>query len=225
MDDDRDRGLNLFTASKQGEAGRSASIEDEYQDPVPTTKYMSTNHETGATFTCTAPAGSRHAKAMRELCANVQGASLQEGPERAYSQPRLMPTQTQPSSRSMAVYNAPKIGKAQSIQRVKNPHPPKLQLRPQSADGLPAPRNTSTTFRRVEGDHEIAFHRKSVQGEVYVSAPKGSDEAEAHERMVRAQLQGGQQRLQQRTQQAVLTTISGQKVNAVSRRPYWGWGS
>lgn len=222
MADNSDRSLNpSANVFRRGDPARSAPAGDAYQDPISRTTYLSKNHETGATFACTAPAGSRHAKAMRELCANVQGTSLQEPPPQAYNQPILMPAQTQPSDGSMAVYISPKIGRAQSIRKVKNPNPTKLQLRPQSAENISSSRNADMTFRRVEDDREIGFHSKSSQGEVYVAAPRGSDEAEAHERMVRAQ----QQRSQQRPQQRIMTTRSGQEVKVVSRRPFWGWGA
>jgi hypothetical protein len=218
MANNRDRSLGPFASVfRHGDPARSAPAGDAYQDPVSRTTYLSKNHETGATFTCTAPAGSRHANAVRELCANVQGTSLQEPPPQAYGQPILIPAQTQPSGGSMAVYTAPKIGRAQSIRKVKNPNPTKLQLRPQSAENISSSRNANMTFRRVEDDREIVFHSKSTQGEIYVAAPKGSDEAEAHERMVRAQ--------QQRAQQQIMTTRSGQEVKVVSRRPFWGWGA
>lgn len=221
MADNSNRSLNpSANVFRRGDPARSAPVGDAYQDPTSRTKYLSKNHETGATFTCSAPVGSKHAKAMRELCANVQGTSLQEPPPQAYSQPILMPAQTQPSDGSMAVYTSPKIGRAQSIRKVKNPNPTKLQLRPQSAENISSSQNADMTFRRVEDDREIVFHSKSSQGEVYVAAPRGSDEAEAHERMVRAQ----QQRQQQRPQQRIMTTRSGQEVKVVSRRPFWGWG-
>ena len=196
MADNSDRSLNPFAnVFRRGDPARSAPAGDAYQDPISRTTYSSGNHETGATFARTAPAGSRHAKAMRELGANTQGTLPQEPPPQAYSQPILMPAQTQPSGDSMAAYTSPKIGRAQSIRKVKNPNPTKLQLRPQSAENISSSRNANMTFRRVEDDREVAFHSKSAQGEVYVAAPRGSDEAEAHERMVRAQQQRAQQQI------------------------------
>ena len=201
MANNRDRSLGPFASVfRHGDPARSAPAGDAYQDPVSRTTYLSKNHETGATFSCTAPAGSRHAKAVRELCADVQGTSLQEPPPQAYSQPILMPAQTQPSAGSMAVYTSPEIGRAQSIRKVKNPNPTKFQLRPRSAENISSSRNADMTFGRAEDDREIAFHGKSTQGEVYVAPPRGSDEAEAHERMVRAQ----QRRAQQRPQQQIM---------------------
>ncbi|KAF2814064.1 uncharacterized protein BDZ99DRAFT_495625 [Mytilinidion resinicola] len=184
-----------------------------FPDGTPRTIYRSKNNTTGAEFSCTAPAGSKHAQAMRELCASVQGVGL---PQASQPQPqpryqRQLPTTSSAPGMTTDAHDAQVQRQTQAFEEGRggggagvirtvskaaagsrrNPRPPKLQYR--NGSGSASAAEGGTVFRRVEDERSVTFVSKSAQGEVFVAAPKGSQEAEAHERMARG-LNGGERR-------------------------------
>lgn len=194
MADDTSRRGSLFATVFRNQTS-SIPPSSTYSDGTARTIYRSKNNDTGAEFECTAPAGSKHAQMMRELCASVQGVSLPSQQQATQPQPRHQPqllsststpSQIQSESpvsqtgliRTVSKATASNHGRKEKGSKHRNP-PPKLQR----ADG-------GVTFKRIEDDTSVTYLSRSVRGEVFVAAPKGSEEAEAHERMARAQQRG-----------------------------------
>ncbi|OCK86336.1 hypothetical protein K432DRAFT_399476 [Lepidopterella palustris CBS 459.81] len=211
MADDRNLFASIF---KHSATPRSIPTPEVYADSDPRTTYMSKNNETGAAFACSAPAGSRHAKMMRELVADVQGIPPQQP-----VQPLVQYQQQQALPPRQGI--ATPVGVVRTVQsaatKVRNPHPPKMWHKTTNmtsdatmAAAAAAQRKMPVVVRRYEDERSVRFHGKSARGEVYVAAPKGSEEAEMHESIAR----GGQR------QAAVVTEVGGE-IKVVSRRPWW----
>jgi len=192
MADDTNRRGSLFATVFRNQTP-STQPSSTYSDGTARTIYRSKNNDTGAEFECTAPAGSKHAQKMRELCASVQGVSLPSQQQATQPQPRHQPQLLSSAStpfqsespvaqtgliRTVSKATASNHGRKDREARHRNP-PPKLQR----ADG-------GVTFKRFEDDTSVTYLSRSVRGEVFVAAPKGSEEAEAHERIARAQQRG-----------------------------------
>ncbi|KAF2500586.1 hypothetical protein BU16DRAFT_535156 [Lophium mytilinum] len=202
MADDTPR--NLFTSVFHSHSPSSSSSSappssTHFPDGTPRTVYRSKNNTTGAEFSCTAPAGSKHAQAMRELCASVQSVGLPQPAQPAARYQRQLPaTDSAPGMLTDARERVQTqgvdegrgdgggVGVIRTVSKAtagtrRNPRPPKLQYR----NGNGGKVEGGPVFRRVEDERSVTFVSRSAQGEVFVAAPKGSREAEAHERMAR----------------------------------------
>ncbi|KAK5682422.1 hypothetical protein LTS10_005550 [Elasticomyces elasticus] len=121
------------------------------------TSYLSKNNDTKVKFAAIAPPGSKHAAALRDLCMDVQ-----DGPKPSTK----MITGRPESSRQAlgATY-------ADSENRVMVRKKGQPQRVIDEAPSSPGP------WYRRETAREVAYHSKSARGEMFVSAPKGSEEA------------------------------------------------
>ena len=134
------------------------------------TTYVSENYETETTFSASAPPNSKYAAALQQICADIQNKEAKgykrgekrEGSEDSFSKPSLAVTRSGELVRTM--------------RRNSN-----TQVTTQPSK--PSPMRLPGQVRRYQNETEVAYQSKGRKGRMWVSAPKGSIEAEQYDAM------------------------------------------
>jgi len=144
--------------------------------------YFSANNETNTGFYCSTPAESKYAQRIQQLCASVQEDSPQRNPGT---------TRTH-----AAQQHNPRVRIVSVEPEIPMQHPQQQQQQPQhmyasSSSGRHHREVESSAMTsppqvyRYEDGSQLAYHCKSDRGEVYVSAPQGSEEARTFDDIAR----------------------------------------
>ena len=132
------------------------------------TAYVSTNNDTGMKFGAMAPAGSKNAAALREICMDVQ--KRPASTRKAITAPEISET-----VKTKTYVDADSGRMVRIKERRLTPSRGRAQ-RPEVQQAEPTITGPGPWFKR-ETAREVAYHSKSANGEVFVSAPKDSEDA------------------------------------------------
>ena len=148
--------------------------QQQYSNGTPNrTEYLSVNNQNNVQFYSNAPAGSRHASRIANLCATVQSDILPKQPPRTSKALFYRPAQQA-------------LPPVSPLVPVAQPLPTQSPARqPSSRVAQNPPPRAAPTVTRYEDGQRVTYRRQSDNGVLLVSAPPRSVEAQAFEAIAR----------------------------------------